>query len=265
MQSLQQATIPIFLLRYSTDEIVENRIATTREVIPDLVATGFVLSVGVRRVMVTAAHVVDMAEEGYLVISHGDRFVTLPKRWHITKGTPNNRSKDDKLDFAFVDLKQIHREALRDAGSRFISLDEIAAPDARDQEVVITGYPAHRSKPDRIGKVVEFDAPMVYCSSLAEEEYRGFDNDAHIFVKCDQVLSVAHRKPIHNFSFIGASGGPVWGLPTIRDFVWGHSPTLLGLVTERIGDRRQRIAATRASIIATQVTRAPSDLEAPER
>lgn len=181
---------------------------------PEVCGTGIMVRVGKAEVLFTAAHVLDMAEEGQLCSPRGDRFDTL--YGYLWKNTLLGHTREnDPVDIGYVIFPhRVHSPQV----FRHLKLTEIEHDKPNDSGVngyTIVGYPFRKTKRRRAA--IDTEQQRYSGSGLSADELRkhGLDPDLHI------AFRFRLRKALHGNSELrktaphprAMSGGGIFAWP----------------------------------------------------
>ncbi len=231
---------------------------------PDSMGSGFILTSHDRFFLISAAHVWDEArnydENNCIALLADGCYYPLaiwPTLLHSTPGTPLDREKDDSLDFAY---KEVPREVAEEI--RNLNVVPIHIKDCLIDEVdtchhyTISGFPSHWAKLMHGIKRIEFE-PIVLTLERVEIEERQSSELTNFNNLVLDVTGLGHERtsqPINNIKLSGTSGGAVFALPPIEDWLAGKAqPILAGLVTGWLNNAHTRLSATRIALILNQM------------
>lgn len=178
----------------------------------DLVGSGVLLRIGPSELLVTAAHVMDIAK-GDLHIGGESQIVDISGEYSET-GDPATRDSD-KFDLAILPLSQAHVSQLRDA--RFLSLDDLEPFETVDHRPVIgskyllLGFPATKQSVTRDGNVrVDPLRFVAQARPTTEYEIHGRDPSHHLLLEYNKKRGRAITGQVTLPDPYGVSGGGVF-------------------------------------------------------
>lgn len=208
-----------------------------------------------RHYLVTAAHIVDWAENTELFVAVADDFKPIAESFIITEKPEKGRDYDH-YDFAWLELSD---EILPGYRSFTYITPEMIVPRTYPQQRnlhLALGYPNSRNKTKAAGRPVEphylkYSATLTPAPDLCKEY--GISSGTHLFLNHDNKRSKdSAGKIVNSYSPIGASGGALVNLGTMG--VDGRVPRgkLAGLLIENI-NRHKVIVAVRIHVILSKI------------
>jgi hypothetical protein len=213
------------------------------------IGSSVLLEIDGRRLIITAAHIIDMQTQMVLRVAGESRLIPLRNRFFDTE-PPNGARGDDHHDIAFSELSSWQVRAL--GAVRFVTEGECVPTgvEARGRLFTAIGFPNSRNKGPWIdgrigGKRYQYTAGVRLDADIAGE--LGVSGKNHLFIDHQNLLfdEVGHRAlPIGP---VGLSGGAV-----VESRVLGGqtmTPRLGAIIVERRKAHRVLVATKIASII----------------
>jgi hypothetical protein len=216
---------------------------------PNLIGTGFLVHIGTRKMLLTAAHVVACLENEHFYIPSGTTLRPFDCRIRRIGKSDGNRY-DDEIDLALIDLDEEQSKRL----SRYtcIQIAEMEFPTFRNEPQALysfIGYPASRNKAEY--RVTELTPMLLRLRGMpiAVDEYRKFGCpfETHLIVEFDGKSVMGPNGIQIPPSPRGLSGGPVWMLGSIPEIVDSSpKPLLAGMAIE---NKRGGLVAVRTWLL----------------
>lgn len=175
--------------------------------IPELIGSGVLFDIGGKRYVITAAHVIDEAQQWGFQLGVGNKLVPINGEFTLTEAPYGNRDLDS-WDFAWHRLSN----TIADSGD-FISEQRIARVDnGKHRLYLMLGYPGSQNKvnptSNRIApKLARYTDTEKHVPLLCKELH--ISGDHHLFIGFDSKWSVRSRtgEKTRTFKPHGLSGG----------------------------------------------------------
>lgn len=215
----QDQTVPLFRATESSE--------------PEFEATGVLVSLGGRRFVATAAHVVRALQQGgmHLLIPGGGGNPLLGDG-RMTIGAGSRPWQRDDFDCGVIEVNNAEAEGL--GPGRFLDLATCTdvSPRLRSQRFLALGFPAHTQKKDAVRavfnvKLTRYSAPQVRQSKYREMR---LDPNAHIALEFDHRRIVGNGGRGGRPQFRGMSGSGIWLLNPHEEYTSTNRPMLVGLL-----------------------------------
>lgn len=192
--------------------------------LPELIGSCVFLRVGNDHYLVTAAHVVDDADETTLYVAAGEELLPIVGHIHVT-AAPNGDRYKDHADFAFMRLGTEILNCMTDL--KFLrDVDaSLNRADTTKRSYLVLGYPRSLNKKISATERVVRPKPWHY-QNVGEApdsktlEAIGCNLEHHLFLKYDKNVGNYDGKVIDAIYPKGASGGALidLGVPTPDSF-----------------------------------------------
>lgn len=210
-----------------------------------------------RYYLVTAAHIVDLAEKTKLYVGVAGELMSIAVSFMITE-KPEKGRDHDHYDFAWLELSDDNLPGYR--SFNYITPEMIVPrtyPQQRNLHLAL-GYPNSRNKTKAAGRPVEphylkYSATLTAAPDLCKEY--SISSRTHLFLNHNNKRSKdSAGKIVNSYCPIGASGGALVNLGTMG--IDGRVPPgkLAGLLIENI-NRHKVIVAVRIHVILDQMTK----------
>jgi hypothetical protein len=219
---------------------------------PRLVGTGVLLRIAERVVLVTAAHVVDLAADEPLFFAPGQKLRSVPRDLYATI-PPHGKRSADKFDLAVIGLgPELESELniahpLGETEIRIFERPDLAI--GRKTRYLVMGF--SRSAQPRVpaGRVI--NAVPLHPIVIAREESAypalGTAPDSHLLLGYDLADFALERKGDLLSNPHGMSGGGVWRI----DNTQGEDDarlSLVGIIIEHHAEPYHTMIATRIGV-----------------
>jgi hypothetical protein len=215
---------------------------------PELIGSAVLFEICGRRILCTAAHVLDAREGRNVYLPHGKTLQPFGGPVHITQAPASGR-RGDKFDFAVVELTGENAERFGDY--RFITPSEIDQNELPVGGRIYTfvGYPASQNKSKRGTTAVREHSVRYSGRPLPQERYdsEGLNLAAHLIIEFDLKRMMQEQELVEPISPRGVSGGAVWRLGDPPEFEDGtNREGLVGIGSEY---RADALIAIRIAVI----------------
>jgi hypothetical protein len=227
--------------------------------IPDAIGSAFIIEAKGDQYIVTVGHVLDEIDSGTLAIgSDGEKEwldLAMFRTWFHTPKI--NGRNNDNLDLAFSLIPMEARPKIANTGVETIKWEECSESlDRISDFVTISGWPSHHAKPNYGTKMIRPE-PLAMTMPVAPFDASIREGITEEFNFLIDVSNPRHSKtdqPIENLKISGISGGPVWNIPSVKDFLNGSNEvTLAGIIHGNEPGKHRKLIATRASFILIQL------------
>jgi hypothetical protein len=208
---------------------------------PDQLGSSVLLEIKGRKLLVTAAHVIDENERTSLYVGGADALVEIVLEFFGT-GAPNGDRDRDHYDFAFAELPSEVVDALGPV--KFIAANECRAQGAEDARRLFTvvGYPNSRNKPPYgpqtkvRGQIYQYSSTHRFEPTLAAR--LGIPGHEHLFIDHRKGAFDETGTRVNPIDPRGLSGGAILESFDFndRDLVKGRrepTPQLAGITIAR--------------------------------
>lgn len=209
-----------------------------------------------RKVLLTAAHVLDHSDETTIYVGGDNRLVPIEGEFVVTKMLNGDRSRD-RYDFAFLVLSDHQVESLSNVVYCPQHLISTGDPEPVEDRVYTTfGFPNSRnSDVDNVRHRTK--ASLLSYSSLAilpQDIIRKLPNhdEDHLFIRYLNQSTYDDGTRIRTISARGLSGGALVDTGRLSEHLAGRPSTraLAGLIIERVNGV---LVATKLSVIVPQI------------
>lgn len=227
---------------------------------PCHIGSCILLNINSRKMLLTAAHVIDESKVSTLYLAGGGELVPINGECNNTSSPDGDRHKD-KFDFAFIQLSDLIVEKLVDC----VFLTEQQLLNSGDQEVgglyLALGYPNSKNKKVNNCEKKIVLKPLIYTSTLKHDELIfqriGIKSNTHLLLVYKKKSKDEYGEIDNSVFPTGASGGGLFlveGMTKLESYLPSAkcNGKLVGLLVEWHKDEKV-IVATRMSQILSAI------------
>ena len=232
---------------------------------PELIGTGTLLVVEQTRFLITAAHVIDIAANGTLLVGNQKGFRKIRGYGKATRPVSGSR-RDDRIDTAVIKLTEDTAAFIEELHVPLpVNYADVNGSFHSGEPYEFSGYPWRKVHLEKTKGILETRPYAFRLESIPEADYAvlSITPHTHIAVKLDlkQVTDESGRT-VAAPNPEGMSGGPVWRY-TPTDFgkrlIW--TPTLAGIAIEYIS-KKQTLIGVRINAALEGIRRLAPNLSA---
>lgn len=195
--------VPLFRSKKDTSEV-------------DQIASGVLLRISSQSFLLTAAHVTDELDTGYLLVPGENGLIGVGGYVSYWKPSEGESRKSDKIDIAYLRLGRNVRARIH-SSFRDVTLNEISYQDtvAPIPFATFVGYPVTKAKRRSGARMSEIVTYTGHLWSKDVYDKLGFSQERHICVRMrlKEVYSSRHRRKLMAPFPAGISGGAIIAWP----------------------------------------------------
>ena len=222
-----------------------------------LQGSGFLLEVGEKTLLVSAAHVLDTNSE-FILHGPGEGVVVPVEGQHYTTCEyDKNGQPDYKLDIAFIVLRPASAASI---AGQVLTPSDLDVNDLPAERTLygFTGFPASKNKP-RPGRKFR-PSSVIYTALPAPDEVYGqlkFHRRTHFAVNFGREQMVTRDLQVTTAPDPrGISGGPVWRLGAFSDIETGIAKPIVVAVAIEVSPKHKTIVGIRISLVVEGIRKA---------